>query len=70
MKNHLGERTQKTFRGWKRALNREMDKLPFRPERKIDGDKDIAEGGYLNPISGIFHSLGHWDGEEGCIYKR
>jgi hypothetical protein len=54
-KNHLGEKTYRTFQGWKRAC-RLVD-----PQCTFEGDKEVC-----NAKPGV----GEWDGESGCVYLK
>lgn len=64
-KNHLGERTQTTFAGWKAACKR------ANPDVWFDGDKDICNAmvGPKPYVRGETKSVGEWDGASGSIYK-
>lgn len=58
-KNHLGEQTYSHYRNWQKACrNVTMDAV-------FQGNPDICES--VTP-DGI--TIGHWDGDEGYIYKR
>ena len=63
--NHMGERTQATFTGWKKACKAKDSGVWF------DGDVDIAQAmvGPKPYKRGETKSIGEWDGEAGTVYK-
>jgi len=64
--NHMGERTQQTFAGWKRACKQAS------PDVWFDGDADICNAMVgPNPyVRGETKSIGDWDGAQGSIYVK
>lgn len=56
--NHMGDRVQYTYSGWKAACKRVYPGCTFR------GDKDIGAA----VLDG--KDVGEWDGAEGCVFKK
>lgn len=56
--NHMGDRVQYTYSGWKAACKRAYPGCTFR------GDKDIGAA----VLGG--KDVGEWDGAEGCVFKK
>jgi hypothetical protein len=64
--NHMGEREQTTWAGWKAACKKAY------PEVWFDGDRDIANAmvGPKPYVKGKTIGVGEWDGEKGSVYNK
>lgn len=56
--NHLGEKTQSTYSGWKRAVRRAYPEATFHPHE-----------GTCNAFNGT-SEVGYWDDTEGTVYNH
>ncbi len=67
---NIKQHSYSTYNGWKRAVKNAANNMSFRAGIILDGDKDICQAGYKNPISGLYHSIGQWDGQSGYIHEN
>jgi hypothetical protein len=64
-KNDMGDNTQRTYTGWKRAIKAKY------PDVWFDGDADICNAmvGPKPYVRGETKGVGEWDGDCGTVYK-